>query len=59
VGEEVAIKDKMHQNAMVIERANVAQARIPVRAEIARQLNPRSWSLPKREDMRRRRSTNS
>jgi len=26
VGEEVAIKDKMHQNAMVLEARNVAQS---------------------------------
>ena len=53
VGEEVAIKDKMHQNAMVLEARNVAQSQNAVPwLEIDRDtFKARVAALPKRENV--------
>jgi len=53
VGEEVAIKDKMHQNAMVLEARNVAQSQnsVPWLEQEREQFKARVVALPKREDM--------
>jgi len=53
VGEEVAIKEKMHQNAMVLEARNVAQS------QSANSSRPRSWPCRSAMMCRRRRSTSS
>jgi small subunit ribosomal protein S4 len=53
VGEEVALKDKMHQNPMVLEARNVAQSQNVVPwLEIDRDhFKARVVALPKREDV--------
>jgi len=53
VGEEVAIKDKMHQNAMVLEARNVAQSQnsVPWLEQDREQFKSKVVALPKREDM--------
>ena len=53
VGEEIALKDKMHQNTMVLEARNVAQSQNVVPwLEIDRDnFKARVVALPKREDV--------
>ena len=53
VGEEITIKDNMHQNAMVLEARNVAQSQNTVPwLEIDREhFKARVAALPKREDV--------
>lgn len=53
VGEEISLKDKMHQNAMVLEARNVAQSQNTVPwLEIDREnFKARVVALPKREDV--------
>jgi small subunit ribosomal protein S4 len=53
VGEEVAIKDKMHQNTMVLEARNVAQSQnsVPWLEQDREQFKSKVVALPKREDM--------
>ena len=53
VGQEVAIKDKMHQNAMVIDARNVAQSHNTVPwLEIDREgFKAKVVAMPKREDV--------
>jgi small subunit ribosomal protein S4 len=53
VGEEVAIKDKMHQNAMVLEARNVAQSQssVPWLEQDREQFKAKVVALPKREDV--------
>ena len=53
VGEEITLKDKMHQNAMVLEARNVAQSQNVVPwLEIDREhLKARVVALPKRENV--------
>src|SRR5215468_4829039 len=53
VGEEVAIKEKMHQNAMVLDARNVAQSQsgVPWLEQDREQFKARVVALPKREDV--------
>jgi small subunit ribosomal protein S4 len=53
VGDEIALKDKMHQNAMVLEARNVAQSQNTAPwLEIDREnFKSRVVALPKREDV--------
>ena len=53
VGEEVAIKEKMHQNAMVLEARNVAQSQstVPWLEQDREQFKAKVVALPKREDV--------
>ena len=53
VGEEVAIKEKMHQNAMVLEARNVAQSQsaVPWLEQDREQFKAKEVALPKREDV--------
>jgi small subunit ribosomal protein S4 len=53
VGEEVSIKEKMHQNAMVLEARNVAQSQnaVPWLEQNREQFKARVVALPKREDV--------
>ena len=53
VGEEIALKDKMHQNTMVLEARNVAQSQNAVPwLEIDREnFKARVVALPKRENV--------
>ena len=53
VGEEITLKDKMHQNTMVLEARNVAQSQNTVPwLEIDREnFKARVVALPKREDV--------
>src|SRR5262250_2746074 len=53
VGEEIAIKEKMHQNAMVLEARNVAQSQsaVPWLEQDREQFKARVVALPKREDV--------
>ena len=53
VGEEVAIKDKMHENAMVLEARNVAQSQsaVPWLEQDREHFKARVVALPKREDV--------
>jgi len=53
VGEEVAIKEKMHQNAMVLEARNVAQSQsgVPWLEQEREHFKARVVALPKREDV--------
>ena len=53
VGEEIALKDKMHQNAMVLEARNVAQSQNAVPwLEIDREtFKAKVAALPKRENV--------
>jgi small subunit ribosomal protein S4 len=50
VGEEIGLKDKMKQNAMVLEARQIAQGQLPSWLEIDREnFRARVISLPKRE----------
>ena len=53
VGEEVAIKEKMHQNAMVLDARNVAQSQsgVPWLEQDRESFKARVVALPKREDV--------
>ncbi len=52
IGEEIALKDKMKQNAMVLEARQIAQAQPPSWLEIDRgNCKARVISLPKREEV--------
>ena len=53
VGEEISLKDKMHQNAMVLEARNLAQSQSAAPwLEIDREnFKARVVALPKREDL--------
>jgi small subunit ribosomal protein S4 len=53
VGEEVSIKEKMHQNAMVLEARNVAQSQntVPWLEQQREQFKAKVVALPKREDV--------
>ena len=53
VGEEIALKDKMHQNAMVLEARNVAQSQnaVPVAGNRSRHIQGAVVALPKRENV--------
>ena len=53
VGEEISLKEKMHQNAMVLEARNLAQSQsVAPWLEIDREnFKARVTSLPKREDL--------
>ncbi|MGO9642069.1 MAG: 30S ribosomal protein S4 [Candidatus Acidiferrales bacterium] len=53
VGEEISLKDKMHQNAMILEARNVAQSQSGVPwLELDREnLKARVVALPKRENV--------
>ena len=53
IGEEVAIKEKMHQNAMVLEARNVAQSQsaVPWLEQDREQFKAKVVALPKREDV--------
>src|ERR1700721_1466201 len=53
VGEEIAIKEKMHQNAMVLEARNVAQSQsaVPWLEQDREQFKAKVVALPKREDV--------
>jgi small subunit ribosomal protein S4 len=53
IGEEIALKDKMHQNAMVLEARNLAQSQsVASWLEIDREnFKARVIALPRREDV--------
>ena len=53
VGEEVAIKEKMHQNAMVLEARNVAQSQsaVPWLEQEREQFKAKVVAMPKRDDV--------
>ncbi len=53
VGEEVAIKEKMHQNAMVLEARNVAQSQsaVPWLEQEREHFKAKVVALPKRDDV--------
>ena len=53
VGEEIALKDKMHQNTMVLEARNVAQSQNAgaVAGNRPREFKARVVALPKRENV--------
>ena len=53
VGEEIAMKEKMHQNAMVLEARNVAQSQsaVPWLEQDREQFKAKVVALPKREDV--------
>ena len=53
VGEEIAIKEKMHQNAMVLEARNVAQSQnaVPWLEQEREQFKAKVVALPKRDDV--------
>ena len=53
VGEEIAIKDKMRENAMVLEARNVAQSQssVPWLEQDREQFKAKVVALPKREDV--------
>jgi small subunit ribosomal protein S4 len=53
VGEEIAIKEKMHQNAMVLEARNVAQSQsaVPWLEQDREHFKAKVVALPKREDV--------
>jgi len=57
VGEEVAIKEKMHQNAMVLEARNVAQSQnaVPWLEQEREQFKAKVVAMPKRDDVQTRR----
>jgi len=61
VGEEVAIKEKMHQNAMVLEARNVAQSQnaVPWLEQEREQFKAKVVAMPKRDDVQTPRSTSS
>jgi len=53
VGEEIAIKEKMHQNTMVMEARNVAQSQsaVPWLEQDREQFKAKVVAMPKREDV--------
>ena len=53
VGDEVSIKDKMHQNAMVMEARNVAQSQntVPWLELNREEFKAKVVAMPKREDV--------
>ena len=53
VGEEIAIKEKMHQNAMVMEARNVAQSQgsVPWLEQDREQFKAKVVALPRRDDV--------
>lgn len=53
VGEDIALKEKMHQNAMVLEARNVAQSQsaVPWLEQDREQFKAKVVALPKREDV--------
>ncbi len=53
VGEEIAIKEKMHQNAMIMEARNVAQSQnaVPWLEQDREQFKAKVVALPKRDDV--------
>src|SRR6266403_2234492 len=53
VGEEVAIKEKMHQNTMVLEARNVAQSQnaVPWLEQEREQFKAKVVAMPKRDDV--------
>ena len=53
VGDEITLKDKMHQNAMVLDARNVAQSQsgVPWLEMDREQFKARVVALPKREDV--------
>ena len=53
VGEEISIKEKMHQNAMVLEARNVAQSQsaVPWLEQDRENFKSKVVALPKREDV--------
>jgi small subunit ribosomal protein S4 len=53
VGDEIAIKDKMHQNTMVMEARNVAQSQntVPWLELDREQFKAKMVAMPKREDV--------
>jgi small subunit ribosomal protein S4 len=53
VGEDIAIKEKMHQNAMVLEARNVAQSQstVPWLEQERDLFKAKVVALPKREDV--------
>lgn len=53
VGEEIALKEKMHQNAMVLEARNVAQSQsaVPWLEQDREHCKARVVALPKRDDV--------
>ena len=53
VGEEIAIKEKMHQNAAVLDARNVAQSQnaVPWLEQQREQFKAKVVALPKREDV--------
>jgi len=53
VGEEIAIKEKMHQNAMIMEARNVAQSQnaVPWLEQDREQFKAKFVALPKRDDV--------
>ena len=61
VGDEMVLKDKMHQNAMVLEARNVAQSQgvVPGSKSIAKTSRRAWWRCRAAKTCRRRRSTSS
>ena len=53
VGDEITLKDKMHQNAMVLDARNVAQSQsgVPWLEQDRENFKARVVALPKREDV--------
>jgi small subunit ribosomal protein S4 len=53
VGEEIAIKEKMHQNAMVLDARNVAQSQssVPWLEQDREHFRAKVVAFPKREDV--------
>jgi small subunit ribosomal protein S4 len=53
VGDEVSIKDKMHQNTMVMEARNVAQSQntVPWLELNREEFKAKVVAMPKREDV--------
>jgi small subunit ribosomal protein S4 len=53
VGEEISIKEKMHQNAMIMEARNVAQSQstVPWLEQDREAFKAKVVALPKREDV--------
>jgi small subunit ribosomal protein S4 len=53
VGEEIAIKEKMHQNAMILDARNVAQSQnsVPWLEQDRENFKAKVVAMPKREDV--------
>ena len=53
VGEEIAMKEKMHQNAMILEARNVAQSQnsVPWLEQDREHFKAKVVAMPKREDV--------